>query len=208
MPEAIPASRLIPAPLRRRLGINAALSPSVAAKSLACVAMMKARGIDCGLVRCAGHLPILYTTGEIHIGAEFGLDSRVSAIEIGATEGGTLRIGDRVAIASGTSLVASLSIEIGDDVMIGDRAGIFDNDFHAVDATMPKRVAPVRIHDRAWIARNALVMPGVEVGANSVVAAGAIVTKDVPENTLVAGMPARVVRELTIPPGWRRSRID
>jgi acetyltransferase-like isoleucine patch superfamily enzyme len=48
-------------------------------------------------------------------------------------------------------------------------------------------------------------MPGVRIGAGSVIAAGAVVTRSIPARTLAAGVPARVIRELDIPPGWRRT---
>ncbi len=57
-------------------------------------------------------------------------------------------------------------------------------------------MAPVRIEDKVWIGFNAIVLKGVTVGTGSVVAAGAIVTRDVPPWTVVAGAPARVVKEL------------
>jgi maltose O-acetyltransferase len=57
-------------------------------------------------------------------------------------------------------------------------------------------VAPVIIGDGAWLASRVTILPGVTVGNGSIVAAGAVVTHDVPPNTLVAGVPARVVRDL------------
>lgn len=60
------------------------------------------------------------------------------------------------------------------------------------------------IQDNAWIGTGALILPGVTIGRNAVVAAGSTVTKDVPENTLVAGAPAKIIRELTIHDGWVR----
>jgi maltose O-acetyltransferase len=56
-----------------------------------------------------------------------------------------------------------------------------------------------------WIGRSAIILPGVTIGDNAVVAAGAVVTKDVPDATLVAGNPARVVRTLVVDDGWRRT---
>lgn len=56
--------------------------------------------------------------------------------------------------------------------------------------------SPVIIGENVWIGSNATILPGVTVGDNSVVAAGAVVTKDVPQNTVVAGVPAKVVKEI------------
>jgi acetyltransferase-like isoleucine patch superfamily enzyme len=63
----------------------------------------------------------------------------------------------------------------------------------------------VHIGDNVWIGRSAIILPGVTIGDNAVVAAGAVVTKDVEEATLVAGNPARVVRTLVVDDGWRRT---
>jgi maltose O-acetyltransferase len=63
----------------------------------------------------------------------------------------------------------------------------------------------VHIGDNVWIGRSAIILPGVTIGDNAVVAAGAVVTKDVPDATLVAGNPARVVRTLVVDDGWRRT---
>ena len=56
--------------------------------------------------------------------------------------------------------------------------------------------APIVIGDKVWIGANATVLPGVTIGKGAIVAAGAVVTRDVPPNTIVAGVPARVVREI------------
>jgi maltose O-acetyltransferase len=55
---------------------------------------------------------------------------------------------------------------------------------------------PVTIGDDVWIGGNAVILPGVTIGNNCVVAAGAVVTKDVPANSLVAGVPARIIKQL------------
>ena len=55
---------------------------------------------------------------------------------------------------------------------------------------------PVTIEDDVWIGANAVILPGVAIGTHSVVAAGAIVTKDVPPRSLVAGVPAKVIKQL------------
>ena len=55
---------------------------------------------------------------------------------------------------------------------------------------------PVLIDENAWLGANSTVLPGVTVGKNAVVAAGAVVTKDVPANTVVAGVPAKIIKEI------------
>jgi maltose O-acetyltransferase len=58
------------------------------------------------------------------------------------------------------------------------------------------KAAPVRIGNDVWIGGNVTILPGVTIGNNVVVAAGAVVTKDVPDNSLVGGVPARLIREI------------
>ena len=93
--------------------------------------------------------------------------------------------------------------------MIANGAYITDSDWHGVyDRTVrDDRVAPVRIGENAWIGDHAVVLKGVTIGENSVVAARAVVTRDVPPNVVVAGNPAKVVKELEADRGFK-TRAD
>src|SRR4051794_37113947 len=169
-------------------------------------ALLHWRGVNCGgPVLCDGMLPAFVTEGKVRIGAGFSLRCTIARTELGAFRDGELVIGDGVFINQGTTIVASTRIEIGDDVRIGDFVAIYDTDYHAVDQATPRRYAPVVIERNAWISRGAVILPGVTVGAHSVIATGAIVTSSVPARTLVAGNPGRVVRQLDIDDDrWRR----
>jgi acetyltransferase-like isoleucine patch superfamily enzyme len=116
--------------------------------------------------------------------------------------GARLVIGDHVGI-SGAVIFCSEEIVIEDYVGIGAGARIYDTDFHPVSAHVRReeksgiiRCAPVHIREGAWIAANVTILKGVTIGARSVVATGAVVTRDIPADTLAAGIPARVVRSL------------
>ena len=174
------------------------------ARSALATAVLRARGFHCGVVSCDGRLPALVTGGEVRLGDRLAFRNRASRSEIGAVTGARLVVGDRGFINQGAVIVASTSITIGDDVRVGDHAAIYDSDFHPLEEGAPVRTAPVTIGDNVWIARGALVLPGVSVGDHAVVAAGAVVTEPVPARSLVAGTPARVVRSLAAGPGWRR----
>lgn len=93
-------------------------------------------------------------------------------------------------------------IEIGDGVTISHRCIIASH--MATDAETPlralypERAARVRIGDGAWLCVGAIVLPGVTIGESAVVAAGAVVNRDVPARTLAAGVPARVVKPLAL----------
>lgn len=88
-------------------------------------------------------------------------------------------------------------ITIGDNVLIAPKVNIITIN-HPLDPAHRRSTycAPVRIEDGAWIGAAASIMPGVTIGKNSVVSANAVVTKDVPANTVVGGVPARVLRTI------------
>jgi acetyltransferase-like isoleucine patch superfamily enzyme len=89
-------------------------------------------------------------------------------------------------------------VDIGDDVLIGPNVSIITSG-HPLEPSQRRTAVtakPIVIERNVWIAAGATIIGGVTVGENSVVAAGAVVTRDVPPNSLVAGVPARVVRSL------------
>lgn len=91
-------------------------------------------------------------------------------------------------------------IDIGDQVLFGPRVGIYTTN-HALDATERAAGAcqarPVRIGHRVWVGAGVHINPGVTIGDNAVIGSGSVVTKDVPANMLAAGVPCRVLREIT-----------
>ena len=93
----------------------------------------------------------------------------------------------------------SAPITIGDQVYIGHHA-VFITTNHEIGSPHQRcgvwRCAPITIESGAWIGARATILPGVTIGAGSVVAAGAVVTKTVPPNTLVGGVPAKPIRSL------------
>jgi len=127
---------------------------------------------------------------------------------------GRLEIGHHVVIGRQTRIWASLDIHIGNFVKIAHAVDIHDNDSHPLDARLRGQdaeafcerreppdlyrieAAPVRIEDCAWICFKASILKGVTVGRGAIVAAGAVVTKDVEPYTMVAGNPARFVKRL------------
>jgi acetyltransferase-like isoleucine patch superfamily enzyme len=120
---------------------------------------------------------------------------------------GRMRLGDRVFINSGAVVFSVLEIEIGDDVAIANEAYITDTDSHGVEGRQP-RDAPVRIGSGSWVGARAIVLPGVTVGRRCVIGAGAVVTRDVPDDSLAGGNPARVLRPLHYPDGVLRAWQD
>ena len=91
---------------------------------------------------------------------------------------------------NGSSIDCSFEIAIGSDCAIADGVQIIDNSWHSLNSQM----RGVKIGNKVWIATNALILPGVSIGDGAIVAAGAVVTKDVPAKCMVAGVPARVIK--------------
>lgn len=86
-------------------------------------------------------------------------------------------------------------IEIGNDVAISHDVTIMDSDAHILDGNENHHTLPVIIGNHVWIGTKALILKGVHIGDNAIIAAGAVVTKDVPANCVVAGVPAKVIKE-------------
>ncbi len=126
-------------------------------------------------------------------------DARVTVAVWGRAEGqGRIKIGNNVLCSPGSRISACDEIVIGDAVMLARDVYITDSDWHTIyDRTkLAPEITPVHIADNVWLGDGACVLKGVSIGENSVVAARAVVVKDVPANVVVAGNPARIVKEL------------
>lgn len=108
-----------------------------------------------------------------------------------------INIGENVFINHGCSFLDLGGITIEDDVLIGPNVQLITEN-HPIQPAERKALdlKSILIKRNAWVGAGAIILPGVTVGDNSVVAAGAVVTKDVPDNTVVAGVPAKVVKIL------------
>jgi len=146
-------------------------------------ALMRQAGVQIGAssliqgslhITGAGRNPCL----QVSIGS-FSLISGSLHCDVGAP----IRIGDRVRIGHDVSLL-TVDHQVGPDYM---RSG-------------ETKYGPIEIGDGAWLASRVVVLPGVRIGAGAIVAAGSVVTRDVPDHTLVVGVPARVVRNLNAEP--------
>ncbi|MRG47651.1 sugar O-acetyltransferase [Chitinophaga sp. SYP-B3965] len=112
--------------------------------------------------------------------------------------GNEIRVGQNVFINQNCTLYDLGGLDIGDDVMIGPNVSIITTG-HPIDPSERRNATignPIVIERNVWIAAGATIIGGVTVGENSVVAAGSVVTKDVPPNTLVGGNPAKIIREI------------
>jgi acetyltransferase-like isoleucine patch superfamily enzyme len=109
-----------------------------------------------------------------------------------------IRVGHKVFINQCCTIYDMGGVDIGDLVMIGPNVNIITTG-HPLEPSQRRayvEAKPIVIEQNVWIATGATIIGGVTVGENSVVAAGAVVTKNVPANNLVAGGPAKVIRSL------------
>ncbi|WP_436629411.1 acyltransferase [Latilactobacillus sakei] len=116
-----------------------------------------------------------------------------SGFLISVNEGSTLTLGSGY-INSNCNIACFNKIDIGNDVAIAENVTIRDTDNHYIYRDGYEISKPITIEDHVWIGMNATILKGVTIGAGSIVAAGSIVTKDVPSNCLVAGTPAKVIK--------------
>jgi len=144
---------------------------------------------------------------------EIGEGSIVEGSLVAERDGACILIGRNTFI--GGSLLASASrIEVGDDVLISSGCSIVDHNSHAIGWAQrkqdvkdwyvgkkdwtPVEVKPVKIGNKSWVGLNVIILKGVEIGEGAVVAAGSVVVKSVRAWTIVAGNPARVIREIPV----------
>lgn len=113
--------------------------------------------------------------------------------------GASIRIGNGTYLNRNTEIVAAQSVTIGRDCMIARDVVIMDTDQHALPGAA-LAVKPVVIEDRVWIGNRAIILKGVTLGHDSVIGAGAIVTKSVPPGSVAVGPAARVIRGGGVPP--------
>lgn len=149
-------------------------------------------------------------TGSIKLGDYVTINSCLESNPIGgdtksvlfAKNDGKIVIGIRVGI-SNSAIVAIDNISIEDNVFIGGGCRIYDHDFHSLE--YEDRVigtdsnvlsAPVQIKEGAFIGAGSIILKGVTIGCHSVIGAGSVVAKDVPNNEIWAGNPARFIKSI------------
>lgn len=110
---------------------------------------------------------------------------------------GRIDIGDFCLISPGVRISSAHSIRIADNCMLANGVYLTDSDWHDLyNRTTMGRTAPIEIGPNVWVGDGAVVCKGVTVGANSIIGAGAVVVQSVPPNSVAAGNPARVVKQL------------
>lgn len=144
--------------------------------------------------------------GRIEIGGACIIDSsKEKPIRLDVGNSAVLKIGDGVYLNEGVHIVCNIAVTIGKRCLIASDVVILDDDGHPVDwrerhnhwpqSPEDRLGAPIVIEDNVWIGTRAIILKGVKIGTGAVIGAGAVVTHDVAPATLVAGVPARVIRE-------------
>lgn len=140
--------------------------------------------------------PKLENLGKMHLSDEVRVWSKIIQAKLYTGTNGTLTIGTNSRI-NGAHIDAQTSITIGKNVRIAPYTIILDSDFHSLhNHFIEGESKPIVIEDNVWLATRCTILKGVTIGQNSVVATGAIVTKDVPPNCVVGGIPAKVIKNL------------
>lgn len=152
---------------------------------------------ECGIIVVSdkGPFPLVINKGG-ELTSENCQIYRGTRFEIG--ESGSLHIGNGTYINRNTLIICEESVQIGRDCKISWDVQIMDSDLHPLNSvkTMHK---PVIIKDKVWIGCRSTVLKGVTIGEGAVIAAGSVVTKDVPPYTIYGGTPAKYLADVTTP---------
>lgn len=153
----------------------------------------------------SGKWPDINNEGRIKIAPNCNFRSFRLQQQITVGKSAELSIAENSYLNDGVIICAAQSIVIGRDAKIADMTYIYDTDFHEVSPDAPIRVAPVKIGNNVWIGAKSMILAGSVIGDHSVIAAGSVVTGNIPAKSLAAGIPAKVIKPLDVPDSWVRS---
>jgi acetyltransferase-like isoleucine patch superfamily enzyme len=137
----------------------------------------------------------IFNKGTIIIGSKVRIHSTVVPVELAVMPGGVLEIGNNTFVNYGVSISCHQSVRIGRGCLLGTYVNILDNTWHDIlDRQKLPPSRPVVLEDNVWLGNRVLVLPGVTIGHDAVVGAGAVVARDIPPRSVAMGVPARVTR--------------
>ncbi len=141
--------------------------------------------------------PFVRNKGKIILGDRVRVWSIFQQVKLSVRRGGILTVGNNSRL-NGVHIAVRKEIRIGNNVRIAPYVLIMDSDFHDVNNHFSEdgKTDSVIIHDNVWIATKATILKGVTIGEGAVIGACALVTKDVPPYTVVAGVPAKIIKYL------------
>jgi acetyltransferase-like isoleucine patch superfamily enzyme len=169
----------------------------------------QARSVGTGLVLYED-IPKIFGNLRIELGERVTLSGSQVWFACGDESEKLLKVGNDSYIGFAAEIFSGNEVVIGDHVLIANHVLINGYDGHPLDPVARAAgekpgedgFGPIRIGDYAWIGSKAIILKNVTIGRGAVVASGAVVTKDVPELTVVAGNPAREVRTIEAPLEW------
>lgn len=149
-------------------------------------------------LKVIGGMPLIWGDLRLHVGADCVFHGTTTLVGHKVFTAPTLKIGNNTHLGSNLGITVGCDVTIGNDVMISNGVNIFSYEAHSTNPELrhaPPPAAtgkPVIIGDNVWIGVRCIIMKGVTIGDNSVIAGGSVVTQKVPPNSLVIGNPARV----------------
>ncbi len=156
---------------------------------------------DCGEgLEVIGPQHVSFSGSDIRLGRHVHMMAlRDAPIRLAVFEGmGRVRVGDHVLINPGARIVSAKAIEIGNNCLLAMHCHLSDADWHDTHHRIyaPGATAAIKLGDNVWLGDSVKVLKGVTIGDNTIVGAGAVVTKDLPANVMAGGNPARVLQAL------------
>ena len=135
---------------------------------------------------------VVHPTGRLIVNGNFKI---FSGATIFINKNAGLILGNGY-INNNLTLHCHQQIEIGENVAIGENVSISDSDSHFISTTPDyKMTQPVIIGNHVWIGMNVIILKGVHIGDGAIIAAGSVVTRNIPDSCLAGGVPARVIKE-------------
>ncbi|NBB78991.1 MAG: acyltransferase [Verrucomicrobia bacterium] len=160
--------------------------------------------LEGAIVQLGSVFPHIENKGKIDLGRAVCFRGLVLPVQLFSRNGGRLAIEKVTFVNQGSTICAAALVEIGPYCRIGEYVHISDSAFHPVSPITSTKIAPIRIGRNVWIGTRAIILPGVSIGAHSVIGAGAVVTSDVEARTVVGGVPARPISTFECPDDWHR----
>jgi acetyltransferase-like isoleucine patch superfamily enzyme len=147
-------------------------------------------------IRIHGFPRLIRRNGSIEIGRRTTIwpGVKFSVISKNPDKPAKLKVGEYSSVGDRTQIHCCDEITIGNYVLISWGVNILENYYHST-ADDAVSSAPITIEDRVWIGCNVIILAGVRIGFGSIIAAGSVVTRDVPPGMLAAGNPAKIIRE-------------
>jgi acetyltransferase-like isoleucine patch superfamily enzyme len=191
-----------------------------------CIGIVEMRINELKIRRCLGQVTIGLKSKFYEEASVNNLQGKIEKISIGINthlrgslqvfkQGGIIEIGDFCYVGENSKIWSASGVIIGNQVLISHNVNIHDNISHPINSEMRfkdyKRILGIEkyeteqfdlnpksilIKDKAWIGFNSIILKGVTIGEGAIVGAGSVVTKDVPDWTIVAGNPAKIIREI------------